>query len=136
MSDETNAASAGIRVDKWLWYARFFKSRSLAAKLVQSRKLRINSLVTTKASATVKAEDVLTFAQGRNIRVVRIVNIGTRRGPASEAQALYEDLAPLQSKESKTDPASMAVAKREAGAGRPTKADRRALDKLRAKSEE
>ncbi|WP_340150728.1 RNA-binding S4 domain-containing protein [uncultured Sneathiella sp.] len=136
MTDGTNAASAGIRVDKWLWYARFFKSRSLAAKLVQSRKLRINSVVTTKASATVKAGDVLTFAQARNIRVIRIVNIGTRRGPAPEAQTLYEDLAPPQQKEDKADPAPMPVAKREAGAGRPTKAERRALDKLHAKSEE
>ncbi|MAZ03812.1 MAG: RNA-binding protein S4 [Sneathiella sp.] len=136
MTDEANTASVGIRVDKWLWYARFFKSRSLAAKLVQSRKLRINSVVTTKASATVKAGDVLTFAQGRNIRVIRIVNIGMRRGPAPEAQELYEDLAPPQQKEDKIDPARVPVAKREAGAGRPTKADRRALDKLRAKSEE
>ncbi|MEX1036741.1 MAG: S4 domain-containing protein, partial [Sneathiella sp.] len=61
MNDETNAANAGIRVDKWLWYARFFKSRSLAAKLVQSRKLRINSVVSSKVSAAVKANDVLTF---------------------------------------------------------------------------
>lgn len=134
MNDEKNAATTSIRVDKWLWYARFFKSRSLAAKLVMSRKLRVNSVVISKASALVKAEDVLTFAQGRNIRVVRILDIGTRRGPAPEAQALYDDLAPVdkQQVETRADP----VAKRDAGSGRPTKADRRALDKFRSNPEE
>ena len=136
MIDDGGALAASIRVDKWLWYARFFKSRSLAAKLVQSRKLRINSVVVSKASATVKAGDVLTFAQGKNIRVIRIRDIGTRRGPAPEAQALYEDLAPPEKKAPETDPATAAVAKRDSGAGRPTKADRRALDKLRSNAEE
>ena len=129
-------ATASIRVDKWLWYARFFKSRSIAAKLVQSRKLRINSIIVSKASAAVKAEDVLTFAQGKNIRVIRICDLGTRRGPAPEAQSLYEDLAPLEKKTTETDPAISPVAKRDSGAGRPTKADRRALDKLRSNAEE
>ena len=136
MADDGGTAAASIRVDKWLWYARFFKSRSLAAKLVQSRKLRINSVVVTKPSATVKTEDVLTFAQGRNIRVIRIRELGTRRGPATEAQALYEDLAPPKKKTPDTNPAAAPVAKRDSGAGRPTKAERRALDKLRANPEE
>ncbi len=87
-SDTGTESSDSIRVDKWLWYARFFKSRSLAAKVVQSRKLRINSVIVTKASAVVKAADVLTFAQGKHIRVVRLLDIGTRRGPATEARTL------------------------------------------------
>lgn len=135
MTDEASTASASIRVDKWLWYARFFKSRSLAAKLAQSGKLRVNSVGISKASATVKAQDVLTFAQGRDIRVIRILDIGTRRGPAPEAQALYVDLAPVGEK-SAGEPDAPAVGKRDPGAGRPTKADRRALDKLREKPEE
>lgn len=139
MSDDSGtAALASIRVDKWLWYARFFKSRSLAAKVVQSRKLRINSVVVTKASAAVKVADVLTFAQGKHIRVVRLLDLGTRRGPAAEARLLYEDLAPITPKSADDDaPAGPApVAQRDAGAGRPTKAERRALDKLRASVEE
>ncbi|MZR29296.1 RNA-binding S4 domain-containing protein [Sneathiella litorea] len=136
MNDDGGTAAASIRVDKWLWYARFFKSRSLAAKLVQARKLRVNSKVTTKSSSMVKAEDVLTFAQGRNIRVIRIRDIGIRRGPAPEARALYEDLAPPENKEDATNPTTTPVARRDAGSGRPTKADRRALDKLRSKHEE
>ena len=136
MSDSARTESPSIRVDKWLWYARFFKSRSLAAKLVQSRKLRLNSILISKASAVVKADDVLTFPQARVIRVIRIRDIGTRRGPAIEAQSLYEDLAPPEKKASTDKSADAIVAKREAGAGRPTKADRRALDKLRPKPEE
>ena len=136
MQENTGATSASIRVDKWLWYARFFKSRSLAAKVVQSRKLRINSIVTPKASASVKTDDILTFVQGKQIRVIRICNIGVRRGPAPEAQSMYEDLSPPEDKNDKGSTAQATVPKRDVGAGRPTKADRRALDKFRAKSEE
>lgn len=136
MTESGGPVTASIRVDKWLWYARFFKSRSIAAKLVQSRKLRINSVIISKASASVKAEDVLTFVQGKNIRVIRICDLGTHRGPAPEAQSLYEDLAPPEKKAPETDPATAPVAKRSSGAGRPTKAERRALDKLRSNPEE
>lgn len=119
-----------IRVDRWLWFARFFKSRNIAAKIVQGRKVRLNSIIVTKASQNVKAGDILTFHQAKDIRVIKILNVGTRRGPAPEAQILYEDLAPKQAKE--TDPLKQTpkTFEREAGAGRPTKADRRALDKL------
>lgn len=128
MSD--TPAVPSVRVDKWLWYARFFKSRSLATKLVQARKVRINSIPTDKPSAAVRADDVLTFAQGKHIRVVRIRDIGKRRGPAVEAQRLYEDLAPPQTRDTSAA-RQTAVARREAGSGRPTKAERRALDRLR-----
>ncbi|MCG8492950.1 MAG: RNA-binding S4 domain-containing protein [Sneathiellales bacterium] len=124
-----------IRVDRWLWFARFFKSRSLAAKLVQSKKVRVNSVVIAKPSVTVKPGDVLTFPQARQIRVIRIAEIGTRRGPAPEAQALYVDLAPKD--DLKKDGQNMAERppSRDRGAGRPTKADRRALDKMKRASD-
>lgn len=86
-----------IRVDKWLWQARFFKSRSLAADLVSEGRLRIAGQIIEKPAKLVKAGDVLTFPQAGHIRVVRILDIGTRRGPAAEAQSLYQDLAPLAS---------------------------------------
>ncbi|MBU9696799.1 RNA-binding S4 domain-containing protein [Rhodobacteraceae bacterium HSP-20] len=81
-----------IRLDKWLWQARFFKSRALAAETAESGHLRINGQPTRKAGAGVAAGDVLTFPQGARIRVVRIVALGLRRGPASEAQMLYLDM--------------------------------------------
>lgn len=85
-------ASAGLRLDKWLWQARFFKTRALAAQLVGKGRLRINQAIVTKAHHRVRPGDVLTFPQGRTVRVVRVVELGSRRGPAGEAQTLYEDL--------------------------------------------
>ncbi len=83
-----------LRLDKWLWYARFCKSRSLAADLCASGRLRCNGALVGKAHFAVATGDVLTFPLGRQIRVVRVVALGERRGPAVEARALYEDLAP------------------------------------------
>jgi ribosome-associated heat shock protein Hsp15 len=85
-------ASEGLRLDKWLWQARFFKTRALAAQLVGKGRLRINQTIVTKAHHRVRRGDVLTFPQGRLVRVVRVVDLGARRGPASEAHTLYEDL--------------------------------------------
>jgi ribosome-associated heat shock protein Hsp15 len=87
-------ASSGLRLDKWLWHARFFKTRTLAAQLVGKGRLRINQTIVTKAHHRVRPGDVLTFPQGRTVRVVRVVELGSRRGPASEAQTLYEELTP------------------------------------------
>ncbi|MDA1100308.1 MAG: RNA-binding S4 domain-containing protein [Proteobacteria bacterium] len=130
------AAAADLqRLDKWLWFARFFKSRTLAGKICNNRKVRINGRIANKASATVKADDVLTFPQGRHIRVIRILYLGQRRGPALEARALYDDLAPPEESEAPghqvgdTAPRQSA-GRRPAGAGRPTKRERRAVDRL------
>lgn len=81
----------GLRVDKWLWHARFFKTRTLAARMATGGKIRVNGTRISKASALVRAGDTLTFPQGSQIRVVEVADLGTRRGPASEAQALYSD---------------------------------------------
>jgi ribosome-associated heat shock protein Hsp15 len=87
------AAEDGLRLDKWLWQARFFKTRALAAELAIRRKIRINSVPVAKPHHRVRPGDVLTFPQGRSIRVVRVLALGARRGPASEAQALYVEIA-------------------------------------------
>jgi ribosome-associated heat shock protein Hsp15 len=93
MSEPAPAAEdEGLRLDKWLWQARFFKTRTLAAQLIGKGRLRINRTVVTKVHYRVRPGDVLTFPQGPQIRVVRVVAIGSRRGPTSEAQTLYEDL--------------------------------------------
>lgn len=120
-----------LRIDKWLWYARFFKSRTLATKLCTSGKLRLNCDLIFKGHATLKEGDVLTFPKGNEVRVIKIVSVTTRRGPASEAAILYEDLEPSQSAKVKKTKRAAGVAIREVGAGRPTKAERRAIDKLR-----
>ncbi|WP_299817132.1 RNA-binding S4 domain-containing protein [uncultured Jannaschia sp.] len=86
--------AARLRVDKWLWQARFFKTRTLAAKVVSEGHIRANGTRLTKPSHGVAPGDSLTFPQGDRIRVVEIVALGDRRGPALEAHALYADHTP------------------------------------------
>ena len=121
------AATGAQRLDKWLWFARFFKSRSLAAKQCQDNKVRVNRIVASKPSHAVRPGDIVSFNQGTTVRVVKMLAPGSRRGPASEAQLLYEDLFAPESKQGKAP----AQGQREKGAGRPTKAERRAIDALR-----
>jgi len=131
---DSQTDATGPRIDQWLWFARFFKTRTLASKICNAGKLRVNSEALTKAHYRVRRGDVLTFPQGGRIRVIEIRDFGTRRGPAAEAQELYADLAPPAPRPAtgETDPTPVAaVPERDRGAGRPTKADRRALDKLR-----
>ena len=83
-----------MRLDKWLWQARFFKSRSLAAGMIEEGHVRVNGTRISRPGRDVTLGDTLTFPQANRIRVVRILALGQRRGPASEAQALYLDLDP------------------------------------------
>jgi ribosome-associated heat shock protein Hsp15 len=87
-----------MRVDKWLWHARFFKTRTLATQLAAAGNIRINGQKQSRAAATIRAGDVLTFPLNQNVRVIEVVALSTRRGPAVEAQALYIDRDPPQPK--------------------------------------
>jgi ribosome-associated heat shock protein Hsp15 len=93
MTRAPEPASDGLRLDKWLWQARFFKTRALAAQLVGKGRLRLNQAIVTKPHHRIRPGDVLTFPQGETVRVVRVLDLGSRRGPAREAQTLYQDLA-------------------------------------------
>ena len=111
-----------IRLDKWLWHARFFKTRTLAARQVSAGHVRVNGKRVSKPAHTVAPQDVLTFAQGDAVKVVCVLDPGTRRGPAPEAQTLYDDLSvPVPRDTSSPAP-------KYEGKGRPTKRDRRKLD--------
>ncbi|WP_020590716.1 RNA-binding S4 domain-containing protein [Kiloniella laminariae] len=121
--------SQTLRIDKWLWYARFFKSRSLASEACSSGRVRTGGTAVRKSSHNIRVGDVLTFNQGPHIRVVKVLELGQRRGPAPEAQLLYEDLEPPQKKTTSTFSGEGVM--REAGSGRPTKKDRRETDRLR-----
>ncbi len=127
-----------------MWFARFVKSRTLAQVLIERGKVRINREKVYKTSTTVRPGDVLTLSLGPRVLSIEVLGIGSRRGPASEAALLYRDLAsapaaPISGAEGetgttvegKTD-AQQAV--RFSGAGRPTKLERRQLDKLRGRS--
>ncbi|MGR3507774.1 MAG: RNA-binding S4 domain-containing protein [Sulfitobacter sp.] len=122
-------ATQKLRLDKWLWHARFFKTRSLAAARVQAGAVRVNGQIVKKRATLVVAGDVLTFELGDNIRVIQIDAIGHRRGPAPEAQTLYTDLSPppLRSEKKMSENPSFE------GKGRPSKRDRRVLDLSRAR---
>jgi ribosome-associated heat shock protein Hsp15 len=113
------------RLDKWLWFTRMLKSRTLAADLVSAGKVRVNGERVTKPSQIVKPGDTLTFVLHDRPRVLEVVAGGDRRGPAPDAQKLYKDLSPPALPRDIVPP----QAQREAGSGRPTKRDRRDLDK-------
>ena len=121
-----------IRLDTWLWYARFYKSRSLSSKVILSGKVRVNSNKIIKPASKVKINDVLTINHVNTVRIIQIESIGSRRGPASEAQALYNDLSPDVTAASKSKDVSE-KSKKDTNK-RPTKKDRRILDKIVAKT--
>ena len=115
-----------VRIDKWLWAARFFKSRTLAAAACQGGKVDVNGDA-VKPSRSVRAGDLLRVTLPRIRRIVRVTALAERRGSAAEASALYEDLTPPPPpREARPGP----TAYRPPGAGRPTKRDRRRIDRL------
>ena len=132
-ADANRIGNAPVRLDKWLWYARFFKARSQATKLISSGKLRINGEVTSKPHRQAQIGQVLTFAQGPLIRVIRIDEIGKRRGPAAEAATLFTELDPPRARKTNKEVRlhNSRFESRVIGSGRPTKKDRRETTKLK-----
>lgn len=128
MAEAVYEGRKGQRIDKWLFFARVVKSRSLAAKLVSSGNVRLNKIKIDQPSQNIKTGDVLTISLDRRILVYEVVSGGLRRGPAEEARELYKDISPppLPKEFSRLD----ALPKRDAGSGRPTKRERRQVDRL------
>jgi len=93
MADE--AGRVVQRVDRWLWFARFVKTRALAQRLIAKGKVRVNRTKITKPSQTVSPGDVVSFMNRDHIKVVEVIATGTRRGPASEARLLYCEINPV-----------------------------------------
>lgn len=81
-----------LRLDKWLWHARFIRARDGAAELIGERRVRINDLVVAKTHHKVRPGDVVTLRQADRLRILKVLDLGRRRGPATEAQALYAEL--------------------------------------------
>ena len=115
------------RIDKWLWHARVVRTRSAAATLVTSGLVRLNGERCVAAGRAVKAGDVVTVALDRAVRIMKVQGFAERRGDAQAARPLYQDLTPSPSPASAQ---ALPVAAREPGSGRPTKQERRALDRL------
>lgn len=116
------------RIDRWLFFTRAVKSRSLAAKLVQAARVRVNREKVDQPSRMVKPGDVLTITLERRVLIWRVLAPGARRGPAEEARTLYEDITPPPPAPEAPD---ATVAPRDVGSGRPTKKQRRDLDAFR-----
>lgn len=134
----SNSTSAQ-RIDRWLWCARFFKTRGLAAKFVSEGHIRItrannatqDTVRAEKPSVLVRAGDTLVFTRHDRLRIIDVRACAARRGPATEAATLYEDRSPPPPPKEEKQRGPFA---REPGAGRPTKRERRALDAMKAGS--
>lgn len=121
-----SGSPASLRVDKWLWAARFFKTRSLATAACTGGKVDVNDEAAKPAKA-VRAGDLLRITVPREKRIVKVLALSDTRGPAPMARALYEDLTPPAPPRVRRAPPPY----RPPGAGRPTKRERRELERLR-----
>ena len=121
-----------IRLDTWLWYARFYKSRSLSSRAILSGKVRVNSIKIIKPASKVKIKDVLTINHVKLVRIIEVQSLGARRGPASEAQKLYKDL--LEDATGASNIKYVSEEPKKDTNKRPTKKDRRILDKIVTKT--
>jgi ribosome-associated heat shock protein Hsp15 len=120
------------RIDKWLWHARVVRTRQAAAALAASGHVRVNAQRVDAAGRPVRVGDVVTVALDRTVRVLKVLDFAERRGSSEDARSLCEDLAPAARAEAK--PVTPAI--REAGAGRPTKRDRRAMTRFTGEDDE
>jgi len=124
--------SERLRLDKWLWFARFCKTRGIAQKLIESGHVTVNGAKTRKVSAMIRTGDVLELVLGPVRKKISVLAMTTRRGPAIEAQTLYEEIAPAEKLNGpdKGLPVHKLSMGRPQGAGRPTKKDRRSIIKF------
>ena len=119
------------RIDKWLWHARVVRTRGAAADLVGAGHVRINGARIAAASRPVRPGDVVTIALDRRVRVLKVAGYAERRGSAEVARVLFEDLTPAPVQVA----AEPIAGEREPGAGRPTKRDRRDIERLQGPDE-
>jgi len=126
--EEQSGGPARQRIDKWLFFTRLVKSRSLAAKSVEAGDVRVNGVSVRQPAHAVRPGDVVVLARDRHDVTVRVLASGTRRGPYEEARLLYEDMTPPPPPREERN--LFAQATRERGSGRPTKRERRETDRL------
>ena len=118
------------RIDKWLWHARVVRTRSAAEALSDSGLVRINGARIDSSSRPVRPGDAVTIALDRTVRIPKVTGFAERRGSADMARILYEDLTPPPE-----PPQEPAAGGRDEGAGRPTKRERREIDRLQGRDE-
>ena len=128
MTEQEPQGGSRQRIDKWLFFARMAKSRSIAQDLVRSNHVRVNGELVSQPSSQVKPGDRIELALERRDVVLVVRSGGERRGPFEEARLLYEDLSPPQ--EERLRLTLFEQAQRMQGSGRPTKKERRETDRL------
>lgn len=132
-SSEQPLESTRQRLDKWLFFARMAKSRSLAQSYIQSGHVKVNGAAIRQPSHMLKVGDRLEIGFERMDKVLVVKSSGTRRGPYEEARLLYEDETPPREPSDSMTPLEQAL--RQPGSGRPTKKERRALDRFLSDSD-
>ena len=125
MTEQNQTNGAGVRLDKWLWFARFFKTRTRATAACTQKKIQLDGVVVSKASLTIKPGQIVSFEQGYDRCVVQVIALGQRRGSVEEARRLYTELQRISRPQKEKSPAV-----RQRGTGRPTKKQRRQTDSL------
>ena len=130
MTEEMESRNA-IRIDKWLWAARFYKTRSLAADACDGGKVEVNGH-SAKPHKLVRVNDKLSFTHPSGPKEVTVIALSNRRGPAPEARLLYEDHSPPPPPREER-PFFAPLPSRLPGFGRPTKRDRRDTERLRGR---
>ena len=120
-----------MRLDKWLWSARFYKTRSLAAEEIGKGRVQVNRAV-AKPSRDIRKGDTITLQQGYLRREVIVLSLSMQRGPASQAQQLFEETqASLQARAQAAEQRRLAPEPAQSlGQGRPTKRDRRDIQQV------
>jgi ribosome-associated heat shock protein Hsp15 len=128
-----DAEGEKVRIDKWLWAARFFKTRSLATEAVDGGKVEINGQ-RAKPAKLVGPGDEVRVRVGQALHVLRVLDVGERRGPASVAQSLYEETEESRREREKLGEQHRLAAQSFAfDEGRPSKRDRREIRKFRGR---
>ncbi|WP_312564612.1 RNA-binding S4 domain-containing protein [Comamonas sp.] len=126
---------SSMRLDKWLWAARFYKTRSLAVEQISKNRVTVNA-ATAKASREVRVGDTIALRQGNVPKTVKVLGLSAIRGPAPAAQQLYQETADSVAERARLaeqqrlapEPASSIALQHD---GRPSKRDRRNIDRTR-----
>lgn len=139
VDNDGNDAKFGVqRLDKWLWFARVAKTRTLSATLVSEGKVRVNGVKVIKPAHTVKPGDTVAVVMRQRMRILKVAGVGARRGSADVAALLFEDLSPAPPPKrdgGMADGGTHVIdGAREPGRGRPTKRERREMERFKFRS--
>lgn len=129
-----SSSPPAVRADRWLWSARFYKSRSLAAEACERGKVDVNGQ-RAKPHKLVRAQDTIVLAHAHGPKTLKVLDVADKRGPAAQARRLYEDQTPPRPARSRDD-YHIAIDDRPIrlrGSGRPTKRERRETEWLRGR---